>query len=144
MLKTKLVIICFSLLPLLSHATDKLTTKINHCSQQSDTRLRLACYDDIAKNLIPEEIVMENNFGKTPKAATNNLDKLYMQVVTTNKDPYGAQLITFDNGQVWKQTDSRRYKIKLDAKTFIKRGALGAFMLGQDDRNATIRVKRIQ
>ncbi|WP_281214076.1 hypothetical protein [Shewanella insulae] len=85
----------------------------------------------------------EASFGKVYKEEKAELDKINLTVVSIRKNPHGALTITFDNGQVWKQNDSRRYKLKTGEKVYIEKGALGSFLLGKEDTNATIRVKRI-
>ena len=85
-----------------------------------------------------------DEFGIQRKPAETQIEKIYLQVKDVDADPYGAIVITFDNGQVWKQTDSRKYKLKQGESVYIEKGALGSFLLGVDDRNGTIRVKRLQ
>lgn len=86
----------------------------------------------------------EDEFGGNFKAEEKSLEKLYMEVASVKKDPYGALKISFSNGQVWKQSDSRRYKLKAGETVYVEKAALGSFVLGTDTRNATIRVKRIK
>jgi len=85
----------------------------------------------------------EDDFGNL-KSEEKSLEKLYMEVASVKKDPYGALKISFSNGQVWKQSDSRRYKLKAGETVYVEKAALGSFVLGTDTRNATIRVKRIK
>ncbi|MGE6648732.1 hypothetical protein ACQKE0_05580 [Shewanella colwelliana] len=85
----------------------------------------------------------EDNFGKVYKEEKEEIDKLYLTVKSVSKDPRGTLKISFENGQVWKQNDSRRFKIKAGETVYIETGALGSFLLGRDDSNSTIRVKRL-
>jgi hypothetical protein len=78
------------------------------------------------------------------KTVEEDLGKLYFEVAAVTKDPYGAFIITLNNGQVWKQTESDRYKINKGQTIYIEKGALSSFLLGTDDRNSTTRVKRLK
>ncbi|WP_299798089.1 hypothetical protein [uncultured Shewanella sp.] len=86
----------------------------------------------------------EDEFGGNFKAEEQTIEKLYMEVASVKKDPYGALKLSFSNGQVWKQNDSRRFKLKVGETVYIEKAALGSYILGTDSRNATIRVKRIK
>ncbi|QYK12500.1 hypothetical protein K0I63_17455 [Shewanella rhizosphaerae] len=85
----------------------------------------------------------EASFGKVYKEEKAEVDKIVMTVKTVKKNQHGVLTISFDNGQVWKQNDTNRFKLKAGETVFIEKGALGSFLLGKDDTNATIRVKRI-
>lgn len=85
----------------------------------------------------------EASFGKVQKVEKVELDKVNLTVASVQKNPHGKLTITFDNGQVWKQNDSRRFRLKVGEKVYIEKGALGSFLLGKNDSNTTIRVKRI-
>ncbi len=85
----------------------------------------------------------EASFGKVYKEEKAEVEKIVMTVKSVKKNPRGILTISFDNGQVWKQNDTNRFKVKAGETVFIEKGALGSFLLGKDDTNATIRVKRI-
>ncbi|MEI6859826.1 MAG: hypothetical protein V5788_08620 [Shewanella sp.] len=89
----------------------------------------------------------EAEFGSTnlkTNEAKEEITKIYMEIDSFSKDAYGALKISFNNGQIWKQSDSRYYKVKAGQKIFIKKAAFGSFILGTDERNTTIRVKRLK
>ena len=54
-------------------------------------------------------------------------DTLRARVTKVAADPYGATIITLDNGQVWKQAEGSKYRISAGAGVTISRGMLGAF-----------------
>ncbi|MBR9727530.1 hypothetical protein ACFOD0_04330 [Shewanella intestini] len=134
------------------------------CAQQTDKLERLVCYDKLSQSLAVDtsEVTSQeqslNQVAVQPQVVTPTASKaefgLKVKAVSVNeirgvvtvikKDPYGALIITLDNGQVWKQTQSRRYKLKLDQEVIIEKAALGSFSLGVTDRNAKIKVKRIK
>ena len=149
-------------------------TQLTQCAAISDKLDRLICYDKLAATVgqtssqsqvaptpstpaapVQPAVVaapvaavsVVDQFGnenKAKKQKVDEIDKLYFEVASVDKDPYGRLKITFNNGQQWKQTESRRYNVKAGETVFIERAALGSFLLGMDDRNSTIRVKRIK
>ncbi|MFB2652507.1 hypothetical protein [Shewanella seohaensis] len=88
---------------------------------------------------------VEDNFGmEVKRVQENTTDKIYLDVESIAEDPYGALKITFTNGQVWKQTEGRKFNIKVGEKVFIEKAALGSFLMGTESRNAKVRVKRLK
>ncbi|GAA5218632.1 hypothetical protein GCM10025776_30490 [Corallincola platygyrae] len=72
-------------------------------------------------------------------------DELQLKWTKKKKDAYGKWIVTLENGQVWRQTDSTRFSFKnTDQWVIIARGAVGGFFLGEPDRNKRIRVKRVK
>ncbi|KZK66881.1 hypothetical protein A1L58_21305 [Shewanella baltica] len=85
-----------------------------------------------------------DDFGMEAKRVQENMvDKIYLEVQSITEDPYGAIKVTFTNGQVWKQTDGRKFNLKQGEKVYIEKAALGSFLMGTDERNAKARVKRL-
>lgn len=133
-------------------------SQLSDCAIIFDKAQRLACYDELAASVssqiktfstnsvsMPEATGsrIEQSFGKVPKRPAGEVNKLYFEVASISKDPYGALKLTFTNGQIWKQTEVRRFKVVKGDKVFIERGALGSFLLGMDNQNTNTRVKRI-
>ena len=88
---------------------------------------------------------IEDNFGMEAKRVQENtVDKIYLEVSSISEDPYGAIKMTFTNGQVWKQTEGRKFSLKQGEKVYIEKAALGSFLMGTDSRNALVRVKRLK
>lgn len=72
-------------------------------------------------------------------------DELKLKWTKKRKDAYGKWIIILENGQVWRQTDSWRFTFKNSEQwVIIYRGALGAFYLGEPERQGRIRVKRVE
>ena len=73
------------------------------------------------------------------------LDELKLKWAIKQKDSYGKWIIILENGQVWHQTDSRRFRfLNSEQQVIIYRGALGSFFLREPDRKNGIRVKRVK
>lgn len=158
------------LILLSTHAYASTESQLALCSVVTDKLERLICYDTLASTAtnttqalpakaamiatpalasketfgLKKTVVLKEDFGLIKKASVEEITKLYFTVASIDKDAYDALRITLDNGQVWKQKGSQRFKLKKDQKVFIERGALGSFLLGSDDRNSTIRVKRLK
>ncbi|QYK01067.1 hypothetical protein [Shewanella psychrotolerans] len=150
------------------NASAGLEQQLTNCAGISDKLDRLICYDNLAANALNHNvnqpiqasvskpapvaqapvvaataISAEESFGKIYKEDPDQITKIDMTVKSVSKDAYGALKISFENGQVWKQSDSRRFKIKAGETVYIEKGALGSFMLGKESLNTTIRVKRL-
>ncbi|WP_133405732.1 hypothetical protein [Parashewanella tropica] len=136
--------------------------KLSQCQNINDKLDRLICYDNLAKSVnsssshssdsspvVRSNIVQptvsvvapEDDFGRV-KPKPDAIERLTLTVARVTKNPYGAMKISFTNNQTWKQIDSRRFRIKKGDTVYIKKGALGSFLLGMEGRNSTIRVKR--
>ncbi len=146
--------------------------QLTECSVIPDKLDRLICYDNLAASIqgasaqtsvkaiapvavaVPTTTVsttaastakVENEFGIAPKPVQEDIvDKIYLDVESIAEDPYGALKITFTNGQVWKQTEGRKFNLKVGEKVFIEKAALGSFLMGTESRNAKVRVKRLK
>ncbi|MBE8167283.1 MAG: hypothetical protein HAW66_02785 [Shewanella sp.] len=131
--------------------------KLQQCTKINDKSARLICYDNLAARPIASvnSVSQSDNFGQTTpkidvqkahfgqtKPKKDAIERVELTVTKIKKHPYGNLIITFENGQVWKQSSTERYRLKVGNKVFIKKGALGSFILGIADRNTTIRVKR--
>ncbi|MCL1078468.1 hypothetical protein D5R81_11090 [Parashewanella spongiae] len=131
--------------------------ELQQCATINDKLERLICYDKLAArpstavNSVPSADTFgqskskveaqKDDFGQT-KPKKDALERVELTIKKIKKHPYGNLIITFENGQVWKQTSVGKYRLKVGNKVFIKKGALGSFLLGTADRNTTIRVKR--
>jgi hypothetical protein len=166
----RLTLAAATLILLSNHAYASTESQLASCSVVTDKLERLICYDTLASSAtdttqampakaamiatpalasketfgLKKTVVVKEDFGLIKKADVEEISKLYFTVASIDKDAYDALRITLDNGQVWKQKGSQRFKLKKDQKVFIERGALGSFLLGSDDRNSTIRVKRLK
>lgn len=140
--------------------------QLAQCAAMTDKLERLICYDNLAASVqvvsatvatavIAQGVAapspaaaasnIEDNFGMEAKRAQEDaIDKIYLDVESIAEDPYGALKITFTNGQVWKQTEGRKYNLKAGEKVFIEKAALGSFLMGTENRNAKVRVKRLK
>ena len=63
-------------------------------------------------------------------------------VTSVKEAAYGELIISLDNGQQWRQIGSDSMRLKENDTIVISRGAFNSFLLKQDGKNRSIRVKR--
>jgi hypothetical protein len=145
-----------------------LLDKLADCSKNNDDLQRLTCYDEVvakAKNSQTKQHIeqhqaplqvattkqvnhtnqQQSEFGQEDKQRAKNLIKqIQATIISIKKAPHGELIITLDNGQVWRQTDSIRIKLRKDHLVNIERGAMGSFFIGTENANKRIRAKRVK
>lgn len=171
MIKPYLLLLTTASILLSTFANASVETQLSQCAAVPDKLDRLVCYDNLSASLAtksvssisvePTTVAVATSaavvtstvdtqtstieeFGNLKKKEEQQVDTINLTVNKVTKDPYGALKIQFDNGQVWKQADSRSFKLKPEQKVYIEKAALGSFILGTKDRNTTIRVKRLK
>ncbi len=96
------------------------------------------------------ELSQENLFGKgeaeirksaQEATGTKEIDRIEAIVVEVHKSASGKAVITLDNGQVWKQSDSSRTHLSDNDKVTIRRRSFGSYSFYSS--KTSIRVKRI-
>ncbi|WP_028766636.1 hypothetical protein [Shewanella fidelis] len=165
--KPRLMLLSLTSLLISSTANASLETQLTQCAAVQDKLERLICYDKISSSLSSKTKISsttETIAAAAPTAAAtttaiasnpsedfgqiykteDTIEKIQLQIKSIAKDPRGVLKISFTNGQVWKQTDTTRLKLKDGQTVYIEKAALGSFMLGTDGRNTTIRVKRLK
>ncbi|KKO48463.1 hypothetical protein VT06_11270 [Arsukibacterium sp. MJ3] len=92
------------------------------------------------------EVVTADDFGQEHKKSTpEDQAKLrYMTVTEVSLSPRNELIVTFDNGQIWRQNGSGYYKIESGEQHYIKRGLFNSFSLGNDNNNRSVKVNRVQ
>ena len=165
MIKPHFLLLATASLLVSATANASLENQISQCAAIQDKLERLVCFDNLASSIGPQKtskpqtskltvpaasatvtatkIDPSEDFGRVYKTE-ETIEKVQLQVKSVTKDPRGILKISFTNGQVWKQTDTTRFKLKDDQIVYIEKAALGSFILGTDGRNSTIRVKRLK
>ena len=149
---TLLILLCSS--PLL-HAQSTLASQLEQCRTEQNALKRLVCYDEIntrtAGSPAPQAAERaravtnppEDNFGKEHRqVAADPVDQLYATVSDISFSPRKELIITLDNGQIWRQNGSGQFTLQTAERIYINRGLLGAFYLGKDGSNRTLKVVR--
>ena len=114
---------------------------------------RLACYDRAVEQLNEAEgtlgtVSAEDVFGMIKGAEPQAQPREQLQSITATVSKIrdaadGTRLIELENGQIWRQADSKQLRLESGESVTISRGALGSFKLATS-RGRFIRVQRIQ
>lgn len=153
-MNSKLIILSFALC--FSHfasAKQITASDLSHCQSIKSDSKRLTCYDNLAtrlnaaKNIIstPKEVkpIVTEQFGLKEKRI-NEPEQITATITKIKKSQFGLLTVYLDNEQIWKQSDSARFFIKVNDKIEVKKAAFGSFMMKKVGSNKTIRVKRLQ
>ena len=99
------------------------------CRQIEDAEARLACFDAYvdARFLTVEQIKQEE------AVVVTDISKTASKKLT----------ITLENGQVWRQVDSKTIRLGVGDAVVLRSKSLGSFMLSKEGSNRSIRVKRL-
>ena len=137
------------------------------CRAEQNALKRLLCYDAIntgqsaAATVVSSVVTSEPNkpkktspdkqtqatsdFGLEHRTSTDSAaETLHVTVSSVKYTAHNELLVTFDNGQQWRQQGNDYYRIAVGEKHHISRGIMNSFMLGNDDNNRTIRIRREQ
>lgn len=154
--------LCLLMLPYSGWATS-LDSALLNCKQINDDTQRLACFDQIQlapitsteaavgavgkEALVAEKtqtILTEDDFGLEHKAAVK--DKLQsstaMVLTKLTKTPFGLQIFSFENGQVWRQVSKETFSTGIGKTYILERAALNSFFLSEEGSGRKTRVRR--
>ena len=145
-----------------------LLDKLSLCTKNNDDIQRLACYDEVVdknvnnqpkqhkvKHQAPlQDITTEQEdntnqqqaeFGQENDLRSKGfINQLQATINKIEKTPYGKLVITLDNEQVWRQTDSTRLNLRKNNVIIIERAAFGSFFISKENANKRIRAKRMR
>lgn len=142
--------------PLLQAQTS-LASQLEQCRTEKNALKRLVCYDEIntgnpgspapqaaeRAREVTSRARTADDFGKEHRqAAENPVDQLYATVEQLSFNRRNELVIELDNGQIWRQSESGEFPLQNGERVYIKRGMLGAFYLGKDGSNRTLKVVR--
>jgi hypothetical protein len=160
-----IIIITTLLLVVFTAEASSLKIQLQHCSIINDNNERLACYDQLtpkqaalvttpsAEAIAPLAGVVKaespdkvDNFGKKhlKKEVIKADQSIIFTIATLKKLNYDNWKFTFENGQVWRQKDSKKIKLKSGDRVKLSKGFMGAIYLQKIDSNKRITVKRIK
>lgn len=152
-------------------AQDISTEDVYACAEIAEDMARLACYDEAVGRLeaaetageiatvtrAEVEAVQRDSFGfsipSLPSIALprlgggggeeDEIERLTVPVAAIERNAYDKAIITLENGQVWRQTDSGMFSIRGIEEAEIRRAALGSFMMKLDG-GRSFRVERVR
>ena len=84
-------------------------------------------------------------FGLEQEPKKDRPDEIKLKWTRKQEDTHGKWIIAMENGQVWRQTDTRRFVFgNSEHWVIISRGFAGGFFLAEPGSHLRIRVKRIK
>lgn len=115
---------------------------------------RLDCYDGLAApepsprsqapaQIAPKTEVTQPNFGLSEQEHEPP-PRLTAEVASVRSNRARRQIIELANGQVWRQADSARLRLKPGDSVEIESGALGSFLLRKVSGGGSMRIQRLK
>jgi hypothetical protein len=86
-------------------------------------------------------VKQESDFGLASK---DGEEILRAKIVKIEKDSRSLMTFTLDNGQVWRQTEVSRLRIKVGETVEIEPGRFSGYFLSSVNNNRSTNVKRIK
>jgi len=142
--------------------TVDLVSKVKACSQISDNKSRLTCFDALSNasrtvetskpiptvnSSVSEQAIDEfakSHVQKTEEEEAKEVTTITLTISKLSKTVRDQWKISFVNGQKWQQKDSTRLKLTEGARVILTKGALGAVYLQKENSNKRIKVKRLK
>ena len=156
--------------PSLSCADDATVQDVQSCESIIEASARLACYDKVASGSAQERVQPEEQVVSDPgepqeeyledgrfvpltdevgltqvqSGASKEPQPIRATVTKCQAGADGKTLFYFDNGQVWKQVDAGRQRMKeCEFVATITRDAFG-FRMQPEGQTSRVRIKRIK
>lgn len=136
-----------------------LVSDMHQCANIKYGRDRLRCFDalasDLHKYIAPPPVAGEpvakppvarkTDFGMEHELAKATPQSVRASISGPFKGWSGKTEFKLDNGQVWRQLVSGKFRVNLDSpKVTIEKGMFGGYYLKVDGYNKTVRVRRIK
>lgn len=74
--------------------------------------------------------------------AIEQIDEIQAIVTDVRKSATRKLTVTLDNGQIWRQLDSQRLRLKSGEAVIVRKASLGSYLLEKRSGSRSIRVKR--
>lgn len=87
---------------------------------------------------------VEDEFGMTKKKPAEVVEEIDGKVTAFERNKYDKLVVTLENRQVWRQTDSDYIDMKIGDVVVIKKASFGSFLMSNGRDNRKIRVKRVE
>ncbi|WP_448549478.1 hypothetical protein [Thalassotalea fusca] len=113
-----------------------------------DTAVTLAPKSTEAKQPVQEQ-ARKDSFGEEHLAKTKQQREEEQQTViftvkTVEKNAHKQLIITFENGQQWRQTDNERLTLRPGTQVELQVGAFSVIYLKKTDASRKIKVRRVK
>jgi hypothetical protein len=120
---------------------DGLVVPGNPPSEQIATTVTEPAVEDQAP-VVASGAAVADTFGK-PRSREGEPEEVAGVVTELVTNATGKLRISLDNGQIWMQSDSRKFYLRTGDTVVVKKASFGSFLLSRVGLNASIRVKRI-
>lgn len=126
------------------------------CLSIKDKAVRFDCYETFAKGDVfsqkkievakaQVEVEKKKAFGAVKKANADDIDRVTVTIVAVKKMVRGDLVFTTSDGQVWRETNSGRFrKTKVPFQAVIKKRLISGYVLSPVGSNSSIGVKRVK
>ena len=149
-------------LPIIAQAqTSNQAAEINICSQISQDKARLTCFDALSpqkKAVVSAPVTSEkvplteqqlDDFGndhveKTKEELAKEINTITLTISKLTKTVRGQWKIIFENGQKWQQKDTAALTLSIGSRVILTKGAFGSVYLKKENTKKRIKVKRLQ
>jgi len=86
----------------------------------------------------------EAEFGLQKSRDETEGESLTSGIAAVGKDGYGKAIFELDNGQVWRQTEYKRFPVKVGQVAEIRHGSFGSYKLYIKGKKSWTRVRRAE
>ena len=127
---------------------------LTECRQIEEIEERVACYDEVVDSLYAKPDAVpdaESLFGTNDAEAKRiveetleieQINQIEANVADVRMSSTGKLTVALDNGQVWRQLDSKPLRLESGDGVIIRKASLGSFLLEKKSGSRSIRVKR--
>lgn len=136
----------------------ELSDKVQACSQMSQDKTRLACFDQLthlsnSTILAPKKTTLtatqvddfsKGHVKKTAEEVAKEINSITLTISKLSKTLHGQWKVTFNNDQRWQQTDGTKLKLKQGEQVILSKGAFSSVFLQKENTNKRIKVKRLK
>lgn len=164
----RLSLLLLSILPLPTLAAD---TALTECRQIVDLEKRVTCYDEVVDARYGSEPSEHTDGIEAPAPAEDRevpdarslfgtgdaearqivettleieqIEQIEATVSDVRKSAGDKMIVTLDNGQTWRQLDSKTLLLKDGDIVIIRKASFGSFLLEKKSGSRSIRMKRI-
>lgn len=97
----------------------------------------------VQQQLQKQKQINEEEFGEEHlNKSEDSIDEVFFTVKSVRKVGHNKLSITFENGQVWQQSDNNYIKISSGGRVKLSKGMLGVIYLKTENQKRRIKVKR--
>ncbi len=103
--------------------------------------------DEITSDKIEKKRRGEASFGAEQliqNASEDDVSEIEMKVLTISENARGIRTFVMSNGQVWREKQGSRLRVREGNTIVIRKGALSSYYLSTLSSNRSVRVNRVQ